>query len=166
MNHRKFQVTSYRHLQDLGTQSSLAHMDIHVWFSFFKFMDEFFGIEFCLLIPFREWYQHTDPAVAHTAFCSGKIRGDLRIRSLDQTHTHLPLSRALLQGQQAAHAGKNARQKYQDWPLIKLCPCTAGLQKKLKPCFPKYPHCSSGCTVSLQASRTITLPSSDIFIAE
>lgn len=79
-------------------------------------MDEFIGIEFCLLILFHECYEHIDSALAHTAFCSGKIRGDLKIQSLDQTHSHLPLSRALVQGQQAAHAGKNAKQKYQNCP--------------------------------------------------
>lgn len=88
-------------------------------------MDEFIGIEFCLVVLFHECYQHTDSAVARTAFCSGKTRGDLKIpgsvwlKIPGSTHTHLPLSRALVQGQQAAHAGKNAKQKCQDWHLNK-----------------------------------------------
>lgn len=98
-------------------------------------MDEFIGIEFCFLILFPENYQHTDSTAAHAGFCSGKIRGDLKIQSLDQTHTHLPLFRASKQHMQEKMPSRNTR----SGPLIKHMPMHSWLAEKAERIFSKIP---------------------------
>lgn len=100
-------------------------------------MDEFIGIEFCLLILFHECYQHIDSALAHTAFCSGKIRGDLKIQSLDQTHSHLPLSRALVQASKQHMQEKMPSRNIRTAPLIKHMPMHSLLAEKAEDMFSK-----------------------------
>ena len=53
----------------------------------------------------------------HTVFSAqAKSDGTLRSSICDQTHTYLLSVRALIQGQQAAHARADTEEKYQDWP--------------------------------------------------